>query len=74
MHGNVWEWVQDCHRNTYADAPIDGRAVTQCDKQMRVIRGGSWDFRPEWVRSAYRGWSEPTTRDSGGGFRLVRVL
>ena len=28
MHGNVWEWVEDCYKNSYAGAPTDGAAVT----------------------------------------------
>ena len=26
MHGNVWEWIQDCWNGDYAGAPIDGQA------------------------------------------------
>ena len=28
MHGNVWEWVQDCWNGSYEDAPADGTAWT----------------------------------------------
>jgi formylglycine-generating enzyme required for sulfatase activity len=28
MHGNVWEWVEDCYTGSYANAPTDGSAVT----------------------------------------------
>ena len=27
MHGNVWEWVQDCYRPSYEGAPSDGSPV-----------------------------------------------
>ena len=26
VHGNVWEWVEDCWNETYAGAPADGSA------------------------------------------------
>ena len=26
VHGNVWEWVEDCWHGSYAGAPTDGRA------------------------------------------------
>jgi formylglycine-generating enzyme required for sulfatase activity len=26
MHGDVWEWTEDCYVNTYAGAPTDGSA------------------------------------------------
>ena len=28
MHGNVWEWVEDCNNNNYDGAPTDGSAWT----------------------------------------------
>jgi formylglycine-generating enzyme required for sulfatase activity len=28
MHGNVWEWVEDCWNDSYENAPDDGRAWT----------------------------------------------
>ena len=28
VHGNVWEWVEDCYHESYAGAPSDGSAWT----------------------------------------------
>src|SRR5262249_50892071 len=42
VHGNVFEWVEDCWQAGYADAPPDGSARTPAGCQDRVIRGGSW--------------------------------
>ncbi|TVR84546.1 MAG: formylglycine-generating enzyme family protein [Rhodospirillales bacterium] len=44
MHGNVWEWCEDCWHDSYHGAPDDGRAWGgedggDCDR--RVLRGGS---------------------------------
>ena len=44
VHGNVWEWVEDCWSGDYPGAPSDGRAWTGGDCGNRVLRGGSWDF------------------------------
>jgi formylglycine-generating enzyme required for sulfatase activity len=74
MHGNVWEWVQDCFREHYASAPIDGSAVEFEDCANRVVRGGSWIGNPLGVRSASRFLSTPDVRDNWIGFRLVREL
>jgi formylglycine-generating enzyme required for sulfatase activity len=42
MHGNVWEWVQDCWHDNYVGAPVDAGAWERdCDKTRRVLRGGS---------------------------------
>ena len=76
MHGNVWEWVEDCWHDNYEGAPSDGRAwTTNCDGWRRaVVRGGSWYDGPRYLRSAFRGWSSPSHRHNGGGFRLVQDL
>ena len=42
MHGNVWEWVQDCWNESYRGAPADGSAWERGDCSQRVLRGGSW--------------------------------
>ena len=42
MHGNVWEWVEDCWNGSYAGAPSDGGAWESGNCAGRVLRGGSW--------------------------------
>jgi len=75
MHGNVWEWTQDCWHETYAGAPTDGSAWTiSCSSNRRVRRGGSWVIIPASVRSATRSSFSPDIGSSFGGFRLVRDL
>ena len=59
MHGNVWEWVQDCWNKSYAGAPRDGNAWTSGDCSQRVIRGGSWSNAPWLLRSAARDGEHP---------------
>ena len=72
MHGNVGEWVQDCSNDSYAGAPTDGRAWMSGDCSRRVGRGGSWDFNPGFLRSAYRyGYTRSIRRDDIG-FRLAQ--
>ena len=56
MHGNVWEWAEDCWNDSYAGAPADGSAWTSGNCVLRVVRGGSWfDVTPRYLRSADRG-------------------
>jgi formylglycine-generating enzyme required for sulfatase activity len=74
MHGNVWEWVQDCYKDTYADAPPDGLATSEVASCLRVIRGGSWYDKPQDVRSADRNAVRPVNRYGGSGFRVARTL
>ncbi|NOY72743.1 MAG: formylglycine-generating enzyme family protein [Gammaproteobacteria bacterium] len=75
MHGNVWEWVEDCWHDNYTDAPSDGRAWTeQADCASRVLRGGAWNSESQYVRSATRGSYVADMNDAGNGFRLARSL
>ena len=61
MHGNVWEWVEDCWHDNYKGAPTDGRAWTMgCRVDLdgdsyAVLRGGSLNGGPRNLRSANRG-------------------
>lgn len=76
MHGNVWEWVQDCRHNNYSGAPTDSSAwATGCASDGHVLRGGSWiDWGPVWAtRAANRNFMPPGTRNSSVGFRLART-
>ena len=72
MHGNVWEWVQDCWNDSYKGAPKDGSAWMSGNCSSRVIRGGSWDHVPRGLRSAYRGWDTRSNRYGNVGFRLAQ--
>ena len=54
MHGNVWEWVQDCRNYSYEGAPSDGSAWMSGNCYGRMIRGGSWMDSSEDLRSAAR--------------------
>ena len=73
VHGNVWEWVQDCWHENYNGAPSDGRAWETGDCRRRVWRGGSWEDGPWMLRSAKRFSSRVKLRDFIG-FRIARSL
>jgi len=74
MHGNVWEWVQDCFNGDYNGAPANGSAWRTGDCSRQVIRGGSWQSVPRDLRSAVRGRGPSGGRGSGLGFRIARTL
>ena len=77
MHGNVWEWVEDCWHGDYTGAPTDGSAwISGCDDDddPRVLRGGSWDVGPQFLRSADRGRYSASYRSLNFGFRVARTL
>ncbi|MGF1547361.1 MAG: SUMF1/EgtB/PvdO family nonheme iron enzyme [Thiotrichales bacterium] len=70
MHGNVWEWCQDRHHDSYRGAPMDGESWEDGDKIYRVRRGGSWFVSPTVCRCAYRGFGDPNDRRDIVGFRV----
>jgi formylglycine-generating enzyme required for sulfatase activity len=67
VHGNVFEWVQDCWHGTYDGSPIVGAAWEE-----RVVRGGSWGSGPGLLRSAYRSGYFAVSRNNILGFRLAQ--
>ena len=74
MHGNVWEWVEDCWNESYSGAPSNGGAWTSGNCSRRVLRGGSWSLRPRALRSASRFRLSTGYRYYNYGFRVARTL
>ena len=75
VHGNVWEWVEDCGHASYRGAPSDGSVwVTGGDCGYRMLRGGSWDSVPGDLRSASRYGDTAGSRSYFSGFRVTRTL
>ena len=74
MHGNVWEWSEDCWHENYNSAPDNGKAWTSGNCSRRVLRGGSWFDLPWDLRSAGRVGARPDDRSYGLGFRVGRML
>ena len=74
VHGNAWEWVQDCWNHSYRGAPRDGSAWERGDCSERVLRGGCWSCPPRSLRSAHRIRYSTGKRYSVFGFRIARTL
>ena len=75
VHGNVWDWTEDCYHPSYQGAPADGSAWTSSDCSHHVVRGGSWHAYPGELRSASRNNGIfPTNGPDVLGFRVARTL
>ncbi|MEL6978255.1 MAG: formylglycine-generating enzyme family protein [Pseudomonadota bacterium] len=74
MHGNLWEWVEDCWNGRHEGRPADGAAWMSGNCDVAVLRGGSWDTRPDLLRSAFRGRNVRDLRNHLIGFRVARGL
>jgi formylglycine-generating enzyme required for sulfatase activity len=73
MSGNVWEWVHDAFVTPYdVSAGENNPRVEKSVEQKRVIRGGSWNQKVNYVRCGIRARYEPDFRDSRIGLRVVK--
>jgi formylglycine-generating enzyme required for sulfatase activity len=73
MHGNVWEWTEDCWHRNYRRAPKDGRAWTTGSCKQSVLRGGSFREGAEFSSSTRRARYPSAPRDNFG-FRIARII
>jgi len=74
VHGNSYDWVEDCYHEGYNGAPSDGSAWATGACKAHVVRGGAWSSAPWILRSAYRGFFATNFRSSNHGFRVARTL
>jgi len=73
MLGNARQWVEDCWKNSYTDAPVDGSAREGVPCSFRVTRGGSWNSTDRFVYNlGHRSNSPPNWRSEIFGFRVAR--
>ena len=72
MHGNIWEWTEDCWNSHYIGSPLDGSAWSIGDCSRAVIRGGFWNSYATDMRSASRARVPRELRMNAIGFRVVR--
>lgn len=73
MHGNVWEWTQDCWSPSHAGAPTDGAAVGgEC--AANVIKGGAWNTGGWRLRAGHRLFKTKIARENDIGFRVARDM
>jgi formylglycine-generating enzyme required for sulfatase activity len=72
MHGNAFEWVEDCYLADLTKSPADGLANKQGSCRTRMFRSGSFISNPMMHRSGnrVRGYV-PTTR--GRNYLTIRV-
>jgi formylglycine-generating enzyme required for sulfatase activity len=72
MTGNAAEWVEDCWNDSYRGAPADESAWIKPQCRERVLRGGSFNNDPRYLRSAARFKYDHDVRFYTNGFRVVR--
>lgn len=73
LAGGVWEWCFDAWADDFSDWP---EALSDPQREgeqsaSRVVRGGSWLYPAQNLRTADRSWSGPRVRSRVLGFRVV---
>lgn len=71
MSGNVWEWVSDRYSSKYFQKSPRKNPKGPMSAKLRVLRGGSWDSSPDFLRAANRNWDWPNLREAIYGFRIA---
>jgi formylglycine-generating enzyme required for sulfatase activity len=76
MHGNIFEWVEDCWEADRAHTPTDGSANREGNCANRIFRSGTFLSNPYMQRTARRGAPYPATQRGRNylGFRVTRTL
>ena len=80
MYGNVWEWCNDSYAEAYYQESPPKNPPGPKTGNTRVLRGGCWNSRAHYCRSAYREHEDPAFTDvcfrravhGFCGFRCVR--
>jgi formylglycine-generating enzyme required for sulfatase activity len=74
VHGNLWEWTQDCSNRSYKGAPSDGSPWLRGDCIARMLRGGSWNLEADYMRTTRRQSYDRDVRYYLHGFRVARPV
>ncbi|THJ23662.1 MAG: hypothetical protein CAF45_007315 [Nitrospira sp. CG24E] len=73
MAGNSWEWVSDWYDYDFYKNSPRRNPIGPATGDSKVVRGGSWLYISEFLRSAHRFSAQPTNKHFGYGFRCAKT-
>ena len=79
MSGNVWEWVADRYGPypggeglvVNPTGPVAGEGEGEGEKDLRVMRGGSWSGKTHGLQVSHRDGYPPSLNGGAIGFRVA---
>ncbi len=71
MAGNAWQWTQDWYSDSYYNNSPSSNPTGPAAGAHRVLRGGSWYYSAEYLRSSTRLNDDPTVAVGLYGFRCA---
>ena len=76
MHGNIYQWIEDCYETNLALLPTDGSAAKSGNCAVRGFRSNSFESNSKTLRSANRAFVyAPDTRGRNYlGFRVAKTI
>lgn len=74
VHGNVYEWVEDCYQPQLPDAVVDSAPIRVEGCDTHVIRGGTWYSAPLHMMVFYRSYTPAAMDTYAIGLRVARDL
>ena len=74
MIGNVMELTDDCYNSSFNNAPSNAKPWRSGNCNVRVIRGGAFNYAAEYLRSSKRNTVEKSGRKIDIGFRLAHSI
>jgi formylglycine-generating enzyme required for sulfatase activity len=72
MSGNMFEWVQDWYGDRYYERSLRKDPQGPNQGVYKILRGGSWNTTPRYLRTTTRFRVNPDNNSSSYGFRCAR--
>ncbi len=73
MGGNAWEWVFDWYGHDFYKKGPKKNPIGPAKGDTKVVRGGSWLYVSEFLRTSFRFNADPSGKQFGYGFRCAKT-